>query len=224
MIDTMEHPTLDAMVEQGGGREYLEDFARQHNRVMVMKHQLIRPAKWGRAIRQTLEVDALDPVVHLPMVVKLDQLRALQGDEPRYVRELLEAAGIDLRGLSTNLRTTVGIDYVADSLGKSASRPAVAEFIAVSQNATAPAAGDTTLTSEETTGGLARAAATYNHTGGATSYTLAKTFTASATFSTLQKAGLFNAASVGTLVLENTFTSTALASGDQLTITWTVNI
>lgn len=98
-----------------------------------------------------------------------------------------------------------------------------AGFIALTENGTAPAAGDTTLTSEITTNGLARAdATTKTHTGGSSTTVIEHTFTAAASFSTVQKSALFNASSSGTMVCENTFTSTALATNDQIKVTWTI--
>jgi hypothetical protein len=69
---------------------------------------------------------------------------------------------------------------------------------------------------------LLRAQGTFSHTTGTASYTVSKTFTATATVSA-QKAGMFNAATGGTMCFENTFSAVTLNSGDTLTITWTVN-
>lgn len=128
-------------------------------------------------------------------------------------------------GISTNLRTNAGIDWQAESMGKTASRPAVADWIALTTNTGAPAAGDTTLTSEITTNGLARAQGTFSHTASATSYKISFTFTATGTHTAVHKGGLFNASSAGTLAFETNLSSDAtLASGDTLTIEWTINI
>ncbi|GGK61471.1 hypothetical protein Sme01_03170 [Sphaerisporangium melleum] len=127
--------------------------------------------------------------------------------------------------------TNGGRDFVADSLGKSASRPAVADYIALTANSTSPSAADTTLSGEITTsgGGLVRAQATYAHTNGQATYTLTKTFTANGSDSlpvTIAKIGVFNASSGGTLVYETLLgaTATLSASGDALAITETVTI
>lgn len=100
-----------------------------------------------------------------------------------------------------------------------------AGYIAVSTNATTPAAGDTVLTSEAT-GGLARADATTNtHTDNTNVTTLAKTFTADATFTNVHKSGTFDASSSGILYHEAAFSSDAtLVSGDTLTVTWTLTL
>lgn len=127
-------------------------------------------------------------------------------------------------GIATNLRTNGGADWQADVMGKT-TQPAPAQWIALTTNTGAPAAGDTVLTGEISTGGLARAQGTYTHTNGTTSYKITYTFTATATQTAVHKAGLFNASTAGTMVFETNLSSDAtLASGDTLTVEWTVNI
>lgn len=122
-----------------------------------------------------------------------------------------------------NLRTTAGSNFQKNQMSGTA--VAVANYIAVSNDATAPAAGDTVMAGEQTTNGLARAVGTFDGSA-ANSYTLTKTFTYSGGSPiTLTKAGMLNAASVGTLVFEALFGSSAtLVSGDQISVAWTVNI
>lgn len=128
--------------------------------------------------------------------------------------------------------TNAGKDMVAGALGdRSGSRPAAGDYLALTANATAPAAGDTTLTAEIVTasGGLIRAQATYAHTGGTSTYTLSKTFTVNGNDSipvTVAKVGVFNASSSGSLVWETLLGTTATLSavGDALTVTETVTI
>jgi hypothetical protein len=187
----------------------------------------------------------------LPMLARVDRLRMLAGKKPRFLDEAIRLTGGELVSVTENLRTTVGIDYVASALGDSSgSRAAVAQYIALSNCTGTPAAGDTSATTgasgtginwgtanatdaaaatsrgEYTALGLARALATYAHTGSATNYTMTKQFTASSTITAVQACGLFNNSSqgAGTLFVENTFTATSLATNDQLTITWTINI
>lgn len=107
---------------------------------------------------------------------------------------------------------------------------APAWYMALTANATAPAAGDTTLAAEITTGGggLIRKLATYAHTGGAASYTLTGAYTANGSDTlpvTIAKMGTFNSISSGTMLHETLVSPTATlsASGDQLTITQTVS-
>ena len=128
-----------------------------------------------------------------------------------------------------NLRTTGGADWQASVMGAS-SQPASANYIALTNDSAAPAAGDCaagstacTLPSEITTNGLARASSTYAHTNGTATWTMSHTWTATGT-QAAQKAGMFNAASSGTMVFEAAFTQVSLVSTDTLTITWTVSI
>jgi hypothetical protein len=125
---------------------------------------------------------------------------------------------------------TAGRDWAASALfDRSGSRAAAADYLAVTANATAPAAGDTALTAEIATagGGLIRKVATYAHTGGAATSTLTATFTANANDSlpvTLSKAGVFNAASGGAMPFSSLLSPTAVVSavGDSVTLTVTV--
>ena len=121
-----------------------------------------------------------------------------------------------------NLRTNAGRDFQSAQMGGTPG--AAANYIGVTANATAPAAGSTTLTGEIASGTLNRALATYAHTAGTATYTLTKTFTSDQTV-TIAKIGVFNAASGGTLVFETLLNATAsLVSGDQLQITETVTL
>lgn len=129
------------------------------------------------------------------------------------------------------LVTNGGLDFIATQLGGSASATAVGKFMALTANATAASASDTTLTSEITTasGGLIRATATYAHTTSASTYTISNTFTANGNDSlpvTIAKIGIFTASSSGTMVFETLLSATATisASGDTLAVTDTVTI
>lgn len=99
-------------------------------------------------------------------------------------------------------------------------------FMALTENAGAAAAGDTALTGEITTGGAARALATYAHTGGTSTYTMAKTFSISASFPAIHKGALFtasNTTAAGVMGLEAVLNADAnVISGDSLAVTATV--
>jgi hypothetical protein len=202
---------------------FVEEAARK-DRVTVVKHACLRPKRWRRSIMRRVFNEEGEPFYLTPYLVLKDQGRMLLGLEPIYLAEAWRLLRGDLRSCTPNLRTNAGIDFAADALSKSASRPAAAEYMALTENATAPAAGDTTLTGEIATGGLTRVIATYAHTGGAANYTLSKTFTATSAFTAVQKEAIFNASSAGIMFIENTFTATALSINDQLTVTHTVNI
>jgi hypothetical protein len=100
-----------------------------------------------------------------------------------------------------------------------------ARFIGVTTDTSGPATSDTVLTSEQTSNGLSRALATFAHTGGTTTFTLSKTFSATGTVANLHKGGLFTAstnAAGGIDVANTNFNADAsVASGDSLALTWT---
>jgi hypothetical protein len=129
------------------------------------------------------------------------------------------------------VKTNAGIDMIAAQIAGAASATAVAKWVALTANSTAPSAADTTLTAEIVTGGggLVRKTGTYAHTGGTATYTLTTVFTANGSDSlpvTIAKRGVFDAASAGNLVFETLVSPTATlsASGDVLTLTDTVTI
>lgn len=130
------------------------------------------------------------------------------------------------------MRTSAGADHQAAVMASTSAQPAAANYIGLTANSTTPASGDTTLTGEFSTagGGLLRKQATYSHTAGTSSYTLAATFTMNSTDgtnATPAKIGVFNAATAGsgTMVFETAIPSPpTMVPGDQLTLTETVNI
>ncbi len=125
-----------------------------------------------------------------------------------------------------NLLTIAGRDWmIAQVYTNTGAGTRGSGFVALTVNTASPAAGDTTLAGEITTGGLNRAdATTKSHTGGTNSTTIQHTFTASATHTAVQKSALFNASSGGTMSHENTFTPVTLQSSDTLQVTWTTTL
>jgi hypothetical protein len=125
-----------------------------------------------------------------------------------------------------NLLTDAGRDQIHSQVWietNAANTERGAGFIALSENAGGASASHTSVASEITTNGLARAdAVTKTHTAGTNTSTLQHTFTAAAAFTAVQLSGLLDASSGGNLLNENTFTSTALATNDQLQVTWTI--
>ena len=125
--------------------------------------------------------------------------------------------------LKGNLLTTAGRDFVhAQILTNVSAGTRGAGYIAVSVNAGGASAAHTAVAGEIAGTGLARAdATTKTHTPGASTTQFIHTFTAAGGAHTaVQLAGTFNAASVGILVHENTFTPTTLADGDSIELTW----
>jgi len=125
---------------------------------------------------------------------------------------------------SHNVITTTGVDVIAEQIGSTSPSTNGANYIALTNNTAAASSASTSLTGEISTGGLARAIGAFAHTNGTSTYTVSKTFTASATNTGVQKAGLFTSSAGNAMFAENTFSSVNLISGDQLTITWTITI
>ena len=102
-------------------------------------------------------------------------------------------------------------------------------WMAITENAVAPAAADTVLTGELTLSTLARAVATYGHTTGAASYTLSKQFqNPDATARVINKMGNFNSGPAvgGRLVFETLVPSppTLASASDTVTLTDTIGL
>lgn len=100
-------------------------------------------------------------------------------------------------------------------------------YLAVTSDAGSPTSADTTLASEATTNGFARAIGTWAHTAAATTYTLQKVFTATGSL-TVNKEAVFGAANTtagGVMPFESAEPSPpSLISGDTLTQTVTITI
>ena len=109
---------------------------------------------------------------------------------------------------------------------------APAMFMAITTDATAAAATDTTLASEGSTAnsGLLRKPATYAHTTSATSYTMAATYTYTSTDNgttrVYAKIGMFNSVVPVTGIMQfetlMNFTASLSITGDAVTVTQTV--
>ena len=134
-----------------------------------------------------------------------------------------------------NARTDIGASITASRMAGStlgaASSPAAPLYIALSTATLTPNKADTTLDSETVVTGLARAlgtAGTYTAPSvldGAASYVLTKAFTNTGANTTIVSAAIFDASSSGNLFVEANLSSSALvATGDILTITWTINL
>lgn len=101
-------------------------------------------------------------------------------------------------------------------------------FMALTENASAAAAGNTTLTGEITTGGASRALATYAHTNDAATLTLQKAYSITASFPAIHRMGLFTASTStagGIMVFESVLNADAnVVNGDTLTVTDTITL
>lgn len=127
-----------------------------------------------------------------------------------------------------NLLTTSGRDFFhAQDYTNTSAGTKGGNAIALSLDATNPAAGDTTLVGEITADGLTRVqASVISHTVGTNVTTLENTFTATAPFVNLHKSGLFNQNTIGgQMTHASQFTAdVTLAIGDTITVTWTLTL
>jgi hypothetical protein len=113
-----------------------------------------------------------------------------------------------------DLITDAGTDLIADCVGKSASRPAVANRVAIGSKETTPTAGDTALGAE-----LMRVTGTYAHTAGTNYWTVEGTFNITQSWN-VRESGVLNADTGGSLLSRQVFTAYPVASGDTLVMKW----
>jgi hypothetical protein len=235
-------------LREAGVQDLLDEVTAK-NHVVVRVFRSIRPVRSAYAIQKQVLEELGETVANLPALVRQDHWRMLAGLKPIYADECLRRLGGELVSVTPNLRTNVGIDWVADQLSSTTAVTTSADYVGLSNNTITPAAGDASstvpwssaqaadaaasgTTGEYTAVGLARKQATYAHTGSATSYTMTATWTATGTITSVRLAGMFGGSARTTqgnsannkLFLENTFTATTLANTDQLSLTWTVNI
>lgn len=115
-----------------------------------------------------------------------------------------------------NLVVTAGLTYIASRM---AAATAIAmTHMAVGTGATAAAAGNTTLGAESARVALA------STTPGATNIVYSASFGAGIATGALTEAGIFNAASAGTMLCRTTFAVINKAANDTMTVTWTVTL
>lgn len=120
--------------------------------------------------------------------------------------------------LRDNIIVNSGFDFIADAIGKSASRPGVMNAIAIGTGTTAAAATQTALVTE-----LVRAAATYAHTAGTKVFTFVVTFAAGVGTGAITEAGVFNSttAGSGTMLDRVVFDVINKGAADTLQVTFT---
>ena len=111
-----------------------------------------------------------------------------------------------------NLIVDVGFDFIADVIGLSSGRPGSMSHIAVGTGVVAAAAGDTVLGAE-----LARKAAAYAHTAGTKVFTFETTFDPGEATGAITEAGVFNAATAGTMLDRVVFAVINKGADDTLT-------
>lgn len=118
----------------------------------------------------------------------------------------------------SNLVVTAGKNHIADQLSSSPGQSAMSHM-AIGTGSTAAAAGDTALGTETDRNALT------SRTDATNVVTYVGTWAAGdGTNSALREAGIFNAASSGTMLARVVYSNIDKQAGDTLTITWTVTI
>lgn len=118
-----------------------------------------------------------------------------------------------------NLVVTAGKGYIASRM-KDTGSPTQMTHMAIGTGTVAAAAGDTTLGTEAARVALGTAGGTV----AANVVTYSATFGAGTGTGAITEAGLFNAASSGTLLCRTVFSAVNKGASDSLSITWTVTI
>ncbi len=116
-----------------------------------------------------------------------------------------------------NLIVAAGIDAIAAAVGNP-TQPDNFDYIAVGEDNTAPAAGNTALGSEIAATG--RKIGTYSHTAGTNTWKIVVTFAPGEATGSIKESGVLNAATGGTLLCRQTFLEVNKGANDTLEITW----
>ena len=117
-----------------------------------------------------------------------------------------------------NLVVTAGKNHIADRLSSSPGQNAMSHM-AIGTGSTAAAAGDTALGAETDR----NATTTITDSGNVVTY-VGDWAAGDGTNSALREAGIFNAASVGTMLARVVYANIDKGASDTLKITWTVTI
>lgn len=128
-----------------------------------------------------------------------------------------ENGNVKVDRLEKNLVVATGLAYIADAISKTPGST-VMTHMAVGSGSTAASASDTTLVAELTR--VALTGSTPTDAGAVVTYTC--TFSAGAGTGTLYEAGIFNAASSGTMLSRLVYGVITKAAGDTLAVTWTL--
>ncbi len=126
---------------------------------------------------------------------------------------------------SSNVITTIGLNWIEDQLGDSPGTDP-AKWISLSNDGSSLASWTKLPGELDNTNGLGRAEGTYASTGDGV-WTITYQFTASAAGGTVQTTGLqwvVTLESDSNLMAAKDFTQVTLASGDKLTVTWTITL
>ena len=139
----------------------------------------------------------------------------IKGDLRIVIKDALTGE-VKVDRLEKNLVVTTGKNWIASRMAGTSSN--VMGYMAVGTDSTAPAVGNTTLGAE-----VARVALT-STTPSTNTVTYVATFGAGVGTGALTEAGLFNAASVGTMLSRTTYSVINKGSGDEMTVTWVITV
>jgi hypothetical protein len=114
-----------------------------------------------------------------------------------------------------NLVVTAGKNFIASRIVGTASP--IMSHMAIGTGTATPAAGDTTL-------GTEAGRVTTTGTASTNQVTFTSTFPAGTGTGAITEAGVFNQASLGTLLCRTTFPVVNKAAGDSIAITWVVTV
>lgn len=138
------------------------------------------------------------------------------------VVELFDENGVSKNRIEIpNLVVAVGRYYIAQRM-ITAGAPTTMSHMALGSSSTTPVAGDTTLGVELGRVGLTGGAGTVAANSNQVVYTAS--FPAGTATGSIKEAGIFNAASAGTLLARTTFADVNKGALDSLAVTWTVSI
>lgn len=142
-----------------------------------------------------------------------------------YIPDVDSYEALDLGETVWNQITNAGRDFLhSQGYNTSGIGANGLNYVALTNTAVTPAAGDTTLSGEIAANGLSRAQGAYAHTASTNTTTITITFTCSTAPQAAQAAALFTASSSGTMNHELTFTQRSLQIGDQIIVTYTITL
>jgi len=153
----------------------------------------------------------------------LDQIRATDMDTLISIKGHLKLVLYDQQGnvkdqrTIHNLITNAGFDGICEAV--SGNYSGAYKYIALGNGTSAAASNNAALENE-----IARGSGTYSHTAGTKTFTITYSFGPGNGTWAISEAGVFNAASGGTLLCRQTFPVVNKGSADTLQITWTFTL
>ena len=147
--------------------------------------------------------------------MNLNEQLSMKGELSVVVRD--ETTGLIKQSFKVpNLVVTVGKNYIASRMVGTAAT--VMSHMAIGTGTTTPVVGNTALVTE---GGRV---ALSSFTASTNTVTASATFPAGTGTGAIAEAGIFNAASAGTLLCRTTFPVVNKEAGDSIAITWVVTV